>query len=99
MVRFTPIRAVDADVTPLTWVVSPTDKLGEDSDAGTVTAQVSSKQLPGCDHDNVVKLNREYFCGRGEVIGVLLNFATLYRPHRTKREAIQNGRVGSADEL
>jgi hypothetical protein len=53
--------------------------------------------MSDCDYDNVVKLSREYSCGRGEVVGVLLNVATLHRPHRTKREAIQNGWVGPVD--
>jgi hypothetical protein len=70
-VQFTPLRAVDADGATLTWEVPPTDNLrfarltGELPDAITVTAQVLPKQLPGCDYDNVVKLSRDYSCGRG----------------------------------
>jgi hypothetical protein len=104
-VQFTPLRAVDADGTTLTWKVSPTDYLrlkphatpAEEAASETATAQVLAKKLPGCDYDNIVKLNREYSCGRGEVVGVLLNVATLHRPDRTLLEAIQNGWVGPAD--
>jgi hypothetical protein len=99
------VRAVDADGTTLTWKVSPTDYLrlephatpAEEAASETATAQVFAKDLPGCDYDNIVKLSREYSCGRGEVVGVLLNVATLHRPDRTMLEAIQNGWVGPAD--
>jgi hypothetical protein len=104
-VHFTPLRAVDVEGTTLTWKVPPTDYLrlkphpvpAEEAASETATAQVFAKDLPGCDYDNIVKLSREYSCGRGEVVGVLLNVATLHRPDRTMLEAIQNGWVGPAD--
>jgi hypothetical protein len=106
MVQFTPIRAAEAHGTALTWVVQPDESLrlnrdrrpeAEQALAEIVTAQVSWRRLPDCQHDNIVSLSRQYSCGRGEVVGVLLNVATPYRPHRTKLDAIDNGWVGPAD--
>jgi hypothetical protein len=90
----------------LTWIVRSTESLrlklnGEEpkdkDETLTVTAQVLRHELPGCAHGNIVKLSRDYSCGRGEVLGVLLDVPTLYRPHRSTLEEIQKGWVGPAD--
>jgi hypothetical protein len=107
MVQFAPM-GVDALGTTLTWKVPSTESLrvephpdenerAKEEETGNVTIQVLPLAVPDCDDANIVKLDRACACGYGELIGVLLDFTTPYRPYRVKKDEIQAGWVGPAN--